>query len=93
MLNIIELSGPVRLKNGLKRLLDYYSSDCSGLNKLTRQNPVEGYTELDCSKWKNGKGFLQPNFGVGPNPERFLLSLHNDKIIWRSMFDLLHYYR
>ena len=25
------------------------------------------YTELGCSKWKTGKGFLKPNFGEGPN--------------------------
>jgi len=28
---------------------------------------VEGYTELDSSKWKRVKGFLKPNFGLGPN--------------------------
>jgi len=28
---------------------------------------VVGYTELFCSKWKNWKGFLKPNFGRGPN--------------------------
>ena len=28
---------------------------------------VVGYTELGGSKWKNWKGFLKPNFGVGPN--------------------------
>jgi hypothetical protein len=26
---------------------------------------VEGYTELGCSKWKRGKGFLKPNFELG----------------------------
>jgi len=26
-----------------------------------------GYTELDGSKLKKGRGFLKPNFGVGPN--------------------------
>ena len=26
---------------------------------------VVGYTELGCSKWKRGKGFSKPNFGVG----------------------------
>ena len=28
---------------------------------------VAGYTELVGSKWKKGKGFLKPNFGVGLN--------------------------
>ena len=28
---------------------------------------VVGYNELGCSKWKKGKGFLKPNFGVGPS--------------------------
>ena len=27
---------------------------------------VESYTEPGCSKWKSGKGFLEPNFGVLP---------------------------
>ena len=27
-----------------------------------------GYTEMVCSKLKKGKGFLKPNFGVGPTP-------------------------
>ena len=27
---------------------------------------VEGYTELGCSKWKRGKGFLKPNSELGP---------------------------
>ena len=27
---------------------------------------VVGYTELGCSKWKSGKGFLKPNFETGP---------------------------
>jgi hypothetical protein len=26
---------------------------------------VVGYTELGCSKWKRGKGFLKPNFELG----------------------------
>ena len=26
-----------------------------------------GYAEPGCSKLKKGNGFLQPNFGVGPN--------------------------
>ena len=29
-----------------------------------------GYTELSDSKLKTGKGILEPNFGVGPNPEK-----------------------
>ena len=29
---------------------------------------VVGYAELGNGKLKKGKGFLQPNFGVGPNP-------------------------
>ena len=29
---------------------------------------VVGYTELGCSKWKKGKEFLEPNFGLGPKP-------------------------
>ena len=33
---------------------------------------VVGYTELDCGILKIGKGFLKPNFGVGPNPETIL---------------------
>ena len=28
---------------------------------------VVGYTEMRCSKWKKGNGFLKPNFGAGPN--------------------------
>jgi hypothetical protein len=28
---------------------------------------VGGYTELSCSKLKKGKGFLKPNFELGPN--------------------------
>ena len=33
---------------------------------------VEGYTELGCSKWKKWKGFLKPNFELGPkSPVRF----------------------
>ena len=31
---------------------------------------VVDYTELGCGKLKKGKGFLQPNFGVVPNPKR-----------------------
>ena len=29
---------------------------------------VVGYTELGCSKWKKGRGFLEPNFELGLNP-------------------------
>ena len=28
---------------------------------------VVAYTEPGCSKLKKGKGFLKPNFGLGPN--------------------------
>ena len=28
---------------------------------------VVGNAELGDGKWKKGKGFLKPNFGVGPN--------------------------
>jgi hypothetical protein len=28
---------------------------------------VVGNTEPGCSKLKKGKGFLKPNFGLGPN--------------------------
>jgi hypothetical protein len=28
---------------------------------------VVGYTELGCSKLKKGKGFLKPNFELGPS--------------------------
>jgi len=28
---------------------------------------VVGYTELGCSKLKKDKGFLKPNFELGPN--------------------------
>jgi hypothetical protein len=30
---------------------------------------VVGYTELGGSKLKKSKGFLEPNFGLGPKPE------------------------
>jgi len=29
---------------------------------------VVGYTELGCGRLKKGKGFLKPNFELGPNP-------------------------
>ena len=29
---------------------------------------VVGYTELVCGKLKSGKGFLKPNFELGPKP-------------------------
>ena len=35
------------------------------------QNLVEGYTELGCSKWKSGNGFLRPNFEPEPSPVNY----------------------
>jgi hypothetical protein len=29
---------------------------------------VVGNAELGGGKWENWKGFLEPNFGLGPNP-------------------------
>ena len=34
---------------------------------------VEGYTEVGCSKLQKSKGFLKPNFGLGPNLTTFLV--------------------
>jgi hypothetical protein len=41
---------------------------------------VEGYTELGCSKLKNWKGFLKPNFEPGPN--RSGGSPHHDCLLY-----------
>ena len=30
---------------------------------------VVGHTDLDCIRLKKCKGFLEPNFGLGPKPE------------------------
>ena len=41
---------------------------------------VVGYAELGCSKLKKGKGFLKPNFELGPNSAR-LIALVIKKIL------------
>jgi hypothetical protein len=40
---------------------------------------VVGFTELGGSKLKRGKGFLKPNFELGPN--EFLQAAKRDQII------------
>lgn len=40
-----------------------------------------GYTELAGSKLEKGNGFLQPNFGVGPN-----------RALWRLVLTAIYYY-
>ena len=35
---------------------------------------VVGYTELGGGKWKKGKGFLKPNFGVGPKQKLLVVA-------------------